>query len=149
MIFNDFQTRTMYRVGWIPEGSNASGSGDGLLEYVKTFRVQLQTRQVCPPRDVAPRVRQARDEAAPYRIGDEPDHDGYSRRGLLGCQGGWRGRGENEVYLEVDKTNREIGKAILFSLGVSDLNGRVLALNPAELAEPLPECLQVRRAWGC
>jgi hypothetical protein len=138
----------MYRVGGIPKGTNPSGFGNGLLEDLKTFRVQLQACQVCPSSDVPSGARQARDEPAPNRIGDKPDDDRYRRGRLLGRQGRWCGRGEDEVNLETDEVSSELGKPILLSLRVANVNGNVLALVPAELAKSSTECLQVRRTRG-
>src|SRR5687767_12154776 len=98
----------MYRVGGVPEGTNPNSVGHGLLEDLKTFRVQLQARQVCPPRDVAARPRKTSDEPAPDRIGDESNNDRYRRGGSLGRQGRWGGRGEHEVYPESDEVSRQL-----------------------------------------
>ena len=124
------QTRPVYRVGGVPKGTNPNGVGHSLLEDLKALRIQLHTCEVRPARDVAARARELRDESTPNRIGNKPDDDRYRRRGLLGCERRWRSRGEDDVDLEADKVSRERGKPILPSLGVSNLNGDVLAIDP-------------------
>src|SRR2546425_4949717 len=101
-----------------------------------------------PPRDVAPWARQAGDDAAPNRIGNKPDDDGDCRGGVLGSEGRGRGRGEDEVHLAAHELSRELGELIALPFGVADLNRDVLALDPAELAESLSECLQEGRTRG-
>jgi len=101
-----------------------------------------------PSCDVAPRARQAGDAAAPNRIANKPDDDGDCRGGVLGSEGRGRGRGEDEVHLAAHELSRELGELIALPFGVSDLNRDVLALDPAELAESLSECLQEGRTRG-
>ena len=44
--------------------------------------------------------------------------------------------------------SREVRKPIILPFGGPDLNGDALALDPAKIAEPLPECLHEGRASG-
>ena len=101
-----------------------------------------------PPRDVAPWARQAGYDSAPNRISNKPDDDRDRRAGVLGSEGRGRGRGEDEVHLAAHELSRELGELIRASLGVPDLNSDVLALDPAEIAKSLSECLQEGRTRG-
>ena len=89
-----------------------------------------------PSRDVAARTRQRGDQPTPNRIRHAPDDDGDRRGGVLGSQGRWRARGEDHVNFETNKLSREFRQPVILSFGGPDLNGDVLALDPAEIAEP-------------
>ena len=101
-----------------------------------------------PPRDIAPWARQAGDDAASNRIANKPDDDRDSRGGALGSESRGRGGGEDEVHLAAHELSRELGELIALPFGVPDLNSDVLALDPAEIAKSLSECLQERRTRG-
>jgi hypothetical protein len=134
-------------VVWIPEDTDPRGLWNGLFEQIQVLHTQLDTL-VRPPRDVAARTRQRGDQPTPNRISHTPDDDGDRRGGLFGSQGRWRARGQDHVNLETDKLSREFRQPVVLSLGGPDLNGDALALDPAEITEPLPECLHEGRARG-
>jgi len=58
---------------------------------------------------------------------------------MLSSQGCWSARGEDHVHLEADKFSREIAEPFILPFGGPDLDGDVLAIDPAETAESLPE----------
>jgi hypothetical protein len=134
-------------VAWIPKDTDPRGLWNGLFEQIQVLHPQFNTL-VRPPRDVAARTRQRGDQATPHRICDAPDDDGDCRGGLFGSQSRWRAGGEDHVHLEANKFRREFGQPLILSLGGPDLNGHVLALDPAEIVKPLPECLHEGGARG-
>jgi hypothetical protein len=138
----------MYRVGGVPEGTNPTGFGHSFLEDLEAFCIQLHTGEVCPARDVAPGARQARDEPTPHRICDKSDDDRYRRGRLLGGQRCWRRRGEENVNLEAYQVSRKLRESIPPSLGGSNLNAHVLAVDPTVFAKPSAKCRHVRRTGG-
>src|SRR5215468_1987228 len=90
----------------------------------------------------------AGDDSAPDRIGRQPDNDGYGRGGLLGGEGRGSGGASDDVYFQADEISCETCELIGVPLGEPELQGNVLALDPPELAEPLPECIQVEPLIG-
>ena len=70
------------------------------------------------------------------------------RGGVLGGHRDWRPRGDDDVDLEPDQLGREVGQPVESTLCKSILDGKILALNPPELAEPLPERLNEISAVG-
>src|ERR1051325_1797510 len=103
---------------------------------------------MCPPGDVSPGMRQTGDDTAPDRIGSEPDDDGYRRRSMLGSQGRRRGRGGDDIHLEMHELRREPGEPIGLSLGEPSFNGDISALDPTEIAQPLPKPVYIGLATG-
>jgi hypothetical protein len=53
--------------------------------------------------------------------------------------------GHNHIHLEPDQLRREVSQPIVSALGVSVFDDEVLALNIAELAQPLQECITLTR----
>ena len=88
-----------------------------------------------------PRPGETRDESEPNRIGKTHSDDGDRPRGVLRCQGCRRRRRYEDVHLEPDQLGREIGQPVESALRPSILDDDVLALDPPELTQPLPERL--------
>src|SRR5437667_4539953 len=55
---------------------------------------------------------------------------------------------QQEVRFESDQFRREVGKAIISSLGPSVLDDDILSLHIAEVTKPAPECFELRRVAG-
>ena len=111
------------------------------------LRAQFDT-QVRPPSDVATGMCKAGDDSAPDRIGGQPNNYGYGRGGLLGGEGRGSGGGCDDVYFQADEISCESCELIGVPLGEPDLQDNVLALDSPELAEPLPECIQIEPLIG-
>src|SRR5215471_10303563 len=138
----------MNRVCRIPEDAKAGGPRDGFFEQLQVLAAQLQTL-VRPSGNVAPGTCQATNDSAPYWIGGKAYDDWYRHGGLLRSKGGRSARGGNEVHLQTDEFGGERREAIRFPLGEPNFKGDVLALNPAEVAEPTSERLEVRLVTFC
>src|SRR5215471_16968612 len=138
----------MNRVCRIPEDAKAGGRRDGLFEQLQVLGAQLQTL-VRPSGNVAPGTCQATNDSAPYWIGGKAYDDWYRHGGLLRSKGGRGARGGNEVHLQTDEFGGERGEAIRFPLGEPNFKRNVLALNPAEVAEPTLERLEIRLVTFC
>src|SRR4029453_9462434 len=54
----------------------------------------------------------------------------------------------DDVHLEPDQLGREVGQPVEPTLRKSIVDDNILALNPPELAQPLPERVEVGRRIG-
>src|SRR5262249_7589680 len=97
---------------------------------------------------VATGMCKAGDDSAPDRIGGQPNNDGYGRGGLLGGEGRGSGGGCDDVYFQADEISCESCELIGVPLGEPDLQDHVPALDPPDLAEPLPKGLQIEPLIG-
>jgi hypothetical protein len=86
-----------------------------------------------------PRPRQAGDESCPNRISGACHHDRERARGVLGCTGRCGSYGHKHVDVEPDQLGRQVGEPFILSLCPTVLDDEVLALDIAEVAQPLPE----------
>ncbi len=139
--------RPVDRVARVPEDADARRVRDGLLEEIEVLHPELEPL-VGPACDVASRARKARDEPARDRIGDAADDDGDRGGGALGCQCRRRARREDHVDREPGELGRQLGKPLVLAISGADLEDEVPALDPAEVAEPVPEGLVERRVRG-
>jgi hypothetical protein len=87
-------------------------------------------------------VGEAGHEAAAHGIGNLQHDDGDGRGRLPGGLGRTGHVRHDDIYSEPDQFRRERGQLVIFALGRSPLDGDVLALDVAELAQPLPEGLR-------
>src|SRR4030095_15291381 len=134
----------MQWTGGIGQYGDVRALGQRLLEEFQPLAGEPVTK-VAQARDVPPRVRQAGDESFRYRIiGGGRHHDWDRVGGLLGRADGGAAPGHNQVHLELDQLGRQVAETFLTSLGIAVLNDKVLALDVAEIAQPLPESLQTR-----
>jgi hypothetical protein len=100
------------------------------------------------PREIPARPREAGDE--PARDGVSGcDHDDGDRAGrVLGGQGPWRRSGDDHVNLQTSELGRELGEPTKLALRKPILEGKILALDPAQVAEPLAKRLDDRYIRG-
>jgi len=99
------------------------------------------------PRDVPPGARKAGDESDPYGIKNER-HDDRDRPGrLLGGLGRCPTLRDDDVHLQTHQVGREGGVAIIFALGPSGLDGDVLTVHIAQLAQGLAEGLETTLSY--
>jgi hypothetical protein len=87
-------------------------------------------------------VRKAGDESAPYGIINERHDDRDRPGGLLGGLGRCPTHRDDDVHLQTDQVGREGGVAIILALGPSGLDGDVLTVHIAQLAQALAEGLE-------
>src|SRR5205807_8258918 len=73
---------------------------------------------------------------------------GARRCGVLGCAHSLRPRRYDEVHLEPDQLGRQVGQPVDPTLRISIVDDNILALNPPELAQPLPERVEQGRPIG-
>jgi hypothetical protein len=93
--------------------------------------------------DVPARPGQARDHPGCDGIGHRPNDDRDRLGHLLGRQrAGHRCRHE-DVHVQPDQLGDERGEALGLALRRSVLNGNVVALDVAQVAQPLPEGLDL------
>src|SRR5262249_37484789 len=129
----------------------------GLLGFQRTATRRALGRVSCSSSSSLPKISSPTSKAEPVtfpparaRLAPSPDRtgapeghneEGSGRVGVLGGAGGGGGPRHDEVDLEADQLRRQGGQQIRPSLRESRLDHDVLALGPAELAEPLPQRL--------
>src|SRR5262249_22989404 len=90
-----------------------------------------------------PRTCEAGDESVPNRITSARHHNRDRVRGMLGSADSGSAHSHNHIHLEPDQLGREVGEPLLTPLRRAVLNDEVLALDIPEVAQFLPEGLQV------
>jgi hypothetical protein len=100
------------------------------------------------PGDVAAGAGKAGDEALGNRVAcyGEDDWDRVGR--LLGCARVGRRRGDDDVHLQADELGGERRQPFRSALCKPVLDCDVLAFHIAQLAQPLPEGLELTRESG-
>src|SRR5215471_2000935 len=138
-----------WAVGPMQEDGDARYLGYGLFEEFESspHDLLLQARD---PRVVSPWMCQAGDEPVPHRIGTRYHDDRERARGRLGSLGGTdASRRHQDLDLEVEQVGDQLREPLDLSLCSAILNGEVLALHPAKVAEPVPEGLEIAFGlWG-
>src|SRR5499427_9619988 len=122
--------------------------GDGLLEQLQLFGDDFQAGAAGHPCDVPARAREARDESGANRIANGNHDDGDRLGGVPGCRHSLRPLRYDEVHLEPDQLGRQVGQPVDPTLRISIVDDNILALNPPELAQPLPERVEQGRPIG-
>src|SRR5262249_61995729 len=84
-------------------------------------------------------MRQALDEPAPYRIVHDGHDDGDRLRPATGCLTARGPPRHKDVDLQADQLSRELGVAIVVALSPASVDGDVLTVNVALLAQALAE----------
>ena len=100
------------------------------------------------PRNVAPRPCEAGHQARPHWICSRQHNNGNRLRRGLGRLGYRCGRHDDAVHLQADQLRCQGGEAVHLAGRPAVLNGDILALYPAEFAQPLLEGLIFRRGAG-
>src|SRR5207245_1347403 len=100
------------------------------------------------PYDVPARAREARDEPGANRIANANHDDGDRVGGVLGCRHSLRPQRYDDVHLEPDELGRQVGQPVDPILRISIVDDNILAFNPPELAQPLPERVEQGRSIG-
>jgi hypothetical protein len=98
--------------------------------------------------DVPARAREARDEPGANRIANGNHDDGDRLGGVLGCRHSLRPKRYDEVHLEPDQLGRQVGQPADPTLRISIVDNNIVALNPPELAQTLPERVEQGRPIG-
>jgi hypothetical protein len=130
------------RIGRIPEHGGAREPWNSLLEELHTFSFQLRS-QDGKSRDISSRAREAHHEPTPNGIGRGRHDDGDRPGRLHGCESAGRPRGHDDDRIETDQVGRELGEPLVSPFCPSVLNGNVLTLDVAQVAELLSEGLYV------
>ena len=138
----------MVRIGRVREDGHTADLGDGLLEQPQLFGDDFQAGVAGHPCDVPARAHEARDEPGANRIANGNHDDGDRLGGVLGCRHSLRPPRYDEVHLEPDQLGREAGQPVDPILRISIVDDNILALNPPELAQPLPERVEQGRPIG-
>ncbi len=136
------------RIGRVREDGHTADLGDGLLEQLQLSGDDFQAGIAGHPCDVPARAREARDEPGANRIANGNHDDGDRLGGVLGCRHSLRPPRYDEVHLEPDQLGREAGQPVDPILSISIVDDNILALNPPELAQPLPERVEQGRPIG-
>src|SRR5262245_44609026 len=132
------------RIGRVRKDRHSVYLGDGLLEQLQPFASYFRADAVGQPCDVPARARQARDEPEPNRIGTTGNHDDGDRLGgVLGCRHSLCPLGHDDVHFEPDQLDREVGQPVEPARSGSIVDDDILTLNPPELAQRLPERVEV------
>src|SRR5207302_9153262 len=74
--------------------------------------------------------------------------DGDRLGGVVGWRHSLRPPRYDEVHLEPDQLGRQVGQPVDPTLRISIVDDNILALNPPELAQPLPERVEQGRPVG-
>ena len=138
----------MVRIGRVREDGHTADLGDGLLEQLQLFGEHFQAGAAGHPCDVPARAREARDEPGANRIANGNHDDGDRLGGVLGRRHSLRPPRYDEVHLEPDQLGRQVGQPVDPTLRISIVDDNILALNPPELAQPLPERVEQVRPIG-
>src|SRR5262249_12720100 len=91
--------------------------------------------------DIAAGSRKTRDKAGTYRIGDLRKYDGDIAGCLLQRDQRYRRTGQEHVGLESNQLRGLSPHALEVAAAPTILDAKVSARHPAELLEPLPECV--------
>ena len=128
----------------IPKKGHARDAGNSLLEKLQPFCGYLRAKDGIPS-DIPTRPSEALRKPGLHRIAD-PDHDdGDRRRRLLGCDGGWCAKCDNDGHRDADQFGYRRSKPVGLALGSSIFNGDVPAFQIAEVAQALAEGVPHRR----
>jgi hypothetical protein len=93
------------------------------------------------PGYVAAGSRETGDKTGTYWIGDLREYDGNIGGRLLQRDQGYRRTGEDHVRLESNQLRSLSPQALGVATGPTSLDAKVFARHPAELLEPLTECI--------
>src|SRR5262249_41425201 len=74
--------------------------------------------------------------------------DGYRLGGVLCCRHSFRPPRYDEVHFDPDQLGRQVGQPVDPTLRISIVDDNILALNPSELVQPLPERVEQGRPIG-
>ena len=130
------------------EGWPHADFGNRLLEQLQLFGDDFQAGAAGHPCDVPARPREARDEPGANRIANGNHDDGDRLGGVLGCRHSLRPKRYDEVHLEPDQFGRQVGQPAEPTLRISIFDNNIVALNPPELAQTLPERVEQGRPIG-
>ncbi len=125
----------------ILEEGHAGEARHGLGEQLEPFPGEFGVH-AAQPRDVPSRPRQARDEPVPHGIdtGRHDDGDGAGR--VLGRQGGGGRPHNDEIYAQAHQVGSEVRPSLGMALVPADLEGNRLALDVAQVTQPLAESIE-------
>src|SRR5215831_3449694 len=132
----------------VRKDGHAPDLGHRFPEQLQVLAEDVRGDAVGYPGDVSAWTRETRNEPEPDRIRKTDADDGNRRRGALGRQGPRRRGCHNDIHRESDQLGRERGEPVKLALRRSKLDDDVLTFHPAEIAEPLPERLGIRRVPG-
>jgi hypothetical protein len=136
------------RIVRVREDGHTADLGDGLLEQLQLFGDDFQAGAAGHPCNVPARAREARDEPGTNRIANANHDDGDGLGGVLGCRHSLRPRRYDDVHLEPDQLGRKVGQPVEPTLRESIVDDNILALNPPEFVQPLPERVEQGRPIG-
>ena len=131
----------------IPKNRDLAGARDHLLEQFQALRDQLG-RKGSHASNVSTGARQAGDRACAHRVRDERDDDGDPGSRLFRREGGRRRRRNDDVHVAANQVGGESRQPVLLARRPAVLNGKVLPLDPAQLAQPAEHVRAGDRAGG-
>ena len=130
----------------IPEDGDTRSPGYRFLEQRQPLSAQFRGKYA-QPRDVSTRPGEAGDEPVPDWVGaDRHDYGNRAGRLLQRTDRRLPRSRDEDVHLETDEFSRQVRESLRSSLCASILDGDVVALKPAKVAETLTECVEV--LWG-
>ncbi len=121
-------------IGARAEKRHAADARDGLAQQLELLAGGLGVVERNSG-DVPAWAREVADEARPPRVRDARQHNGYFPRGTLGRLGGQGARGHDDAHLQAHEVRRELTGPLAICVRRSPLDGEVLALDIAELAQ--------------
>src|SRR5439155_15294332 len=100
------------------------------------------------PGDIASRPRQSGNQTFTHRIGGVRYHDGDNAGSALRCRYRRPRCSHDEINLKTNQVGRKLRQALRLLLGKPVLDGDILSLYPAKLAQLLAKRLHEARHTG-
>jgi hypothetical protein len=128
-------------IGWIHENRDSREPRQDVLEQLQLLAVDPPPDGDGEPRDAPARPSEAGHQARAYGI-DSQEHDDGDRPGrVLGRYHRRRGSRNNDINPETHELGREVRKTIDVAVRKAIVDDDVLALDPAQVAQPALECV--------
>src|SRR5436190_4142285 len=125
----------MRGISRIPEKGNTRDAGYDFLGQLERFRCEFEGWIQRGSRDVPSRSRQAGNEPAKHGVRHPYHHDRSCRCHLPGGQARRRALGNQNVNLETNQLEREIGKALDLAWCIAALQNKVPALDITDFTQ--------------
>ena len=139
-----FPGRRESRAAHVQEGRDPGGFRNHLPEQLDPFRVDLGD-DGAHPGDVPAGSGEARDDALPTGSASPVMTTGMVRGRMLGRQGRLRPSRHDQVDLQSDELRGQARESLVAAVGRAVLDHEVLPLDVPEIAQPLPEGVEVGR----
>lgn len=141
-----FQHECGVWIGRLPEEGNAGGRGHGLLEQLQPFAFQGEVQRG-ESGEIAARACEAGDETRSNRVTAGRHHDGDRAGRVLSRLRRWRPPRHDDINHEPNQVGGEVREQLGPLLGPAVLDGKILSLDVAKLAETCAEGVERRPVY--